>query len=558
MLMQDGSLHPTKLGKDATQVSQHSSAVYAAPVSQVKGSYDAIVVGSGFGGGIAACRLAEANRSVCVLERGRRWGREDFPDSPDNLDDFVWNQANPRGLFDVRLMRDVVVITAAGVGGGSLVYANVQLKAPADVFDDPHWPAAITGESIEPWYQRTEAALEPVTTPPDPALRKMEAFAAAGRHVGKERELLPIAVHFGEPRAHPFSGVQQGGCENLARCDIGCPVHAKNTIDITYVARAESLGAEVFPLHSAERIEPPDREGGMWRVGFEDLDSGSSGSVEARTLVLAAGALGSPRLLLKNQRRLPKLSSALGTRFSGNGDALGIAFDAKAEDVKNARNDFGPVMTSALNYTADRKLILADGGLPPGFHGILDIARAENVITGVGRWLVRLRNLVAHLGWTDQALSPRDLRSLEMRPGPTTPNEDALIFLMFGRDAADGRMRLTPLLRRFDIRWSKAGSQKLFEQLEHTARELAKGVDATPFYALEAGPLGKFTTVHPLGGCPMGDEPHTSVVNDAGRVWDYPGLYVLDGSIVPTSLGVNPSKTIAALAERGMDRMLAG
>ena len=304
------------------------------------------------------------------------------------------------------MMSDVVVITAAGVGGGSLVYANVQLRAPADVFDEPHWPAAITGESIEPWYQRTEAALEPVTTPPDPALRKMEAFAAAGRHVGKERELLPIAVHFGEPRAHPFSGVQQGGCENLARCDIGCPVHAKNTIDITYVARAESLGAEVFPLHSAERIEPPEREGGMWRVGFEDLESGHSGSVEARTLVLAAGALGSPRMLLKNQRRLPKLSSALGTRFSGNGDALGIAFDAKAEDVKNARNDFGPVMTSALNYTTDRKLILADGGLPPGFHGILDIARAENVITGWRRWLVRLRNLVAHLGWTDQALQP--------------------------------------------------------------------------------------------------------------------------------------------------------
>ena len=129
---------------------------------------------------------------------------------------------------------------------------------------------------------------------------------------------------------------------------------------------------------------------------------------------------------------------------------------------------------------------------------------------------------------------------------------------MFGRDAADGRMRLTPLLRRFDIRWSKAASQKLFDQLEHTARELAKGVDATPFYALEAGPLGKFTTVHPLGGCPMGDEPGTSVVNDAGSVWGYPGLHVLDGSIVPTSLGVNPSKTIAALAERGMDRMLAG
>jgi cholesterol oxidase len=528
-------------------------------VSQVKGSYDVIVVGSGFGGGIAACRLAEANRSVCVLERGRRFGGDDFPDSPDHIDQLVWHpRANPGGMFDVRLMRDVVVITAAGVGGGSLVYANVQLRAPAEVFEDPHWPAAITGESIEPWYVRTEAALDPQTTPPSPRLRKMEAFAAAGLRAGKERELLPIAVHFGDSRKHPFSGVPQEGCQDLARCDIGCPVHAKNTIDITYLARAESLGAEVFPLHSAERIEPPEREGGNWRVGFKDLGSGRSGAVDAPTLVLAAGTVGTPRLLLTNQRRLPKLSGALGTRFSGNGDALGIAFDAQAEDVRGAANDIGPVMTSALNYTADRNLILADGGLPPGFHAILDVARGENVITGWRRWLVRARDLLTRAGWTDQPLRPRDLRSVDRAPRPATPNRDALIFLMFGRDAADGRMRLTPLLRRFDIRWSKDASAELFRQLERTAHELADAAEGTAFYALEAGPLGKFMTVHPLGGCPMGDDPATSVVDDAGRVWGYPGLYVLDGSIVPTSLGVNPSKTIAALAERGMDRMLAG
>jgi cholesterol oxidase len=528
-------------------------------VSGVKRSYDAIVVGSGFGGGIAACRLAEAGRTVCVLERGRRWGRDDFPDSPEQVDRFVWHpRANPGGLFDVRLMRDVVVITAAGVGGGSLVYANVQLRAPPEVFQDPRWPAAITAEGLDTWYTRTEEALDPKTTPARPALRKVDAFDAAGRRAGKTSERLPLAVHFGEPRTHPFSGVRQGGCENLARCDIGCPVHAKNTVDITYIARAESRGAEVFPLHSAKRIEPPERPGGRWRVGFEDAATGNSGSVEAPTLVLAAGTLGSPRLLLTNRRRLPRLSPALGGNFSGNGDALGLAFDAQAADVRNAENDFGPVMTSALNYTADRHLILADGGLPPGFHGLLDVARAENVIRGWRRWLVRARDLLALLGWSDQPLHPRDLRSLETAGGPTTPNRDALIFLMFGRDAADGQMRLTPLLRRFDIRWSKAGSEKLFEQLERTANELAKAAEATPFYALDGGPLGKFMTVHPLGGCPMGDDENRSVVDDAGRVRGYPGLTVLDGSIVPTALGVNPSKTIAALAERGMDRMLAG
>ena len=526
-------------------------------MSQVSGSYDAIVVGSGFGGGIAACRLAAAGKSVCVLERGRRWGKKDFPERPDQLDKFLFHpRANPGGLFDVRLMRDIVVITAAGVGGGSLVYANVQLRAPAEVFEDPHWPAAITGDSIDEWYRLTEEALQPRTTPEQPPLRKVEAFAAAARRAGRPAERLPIAVHFGADREHPFSKAPQQGCQNLARCDIGCPIHAKNTIDITYLAKAESDGAEVFPLHLAERIEPPERPGGRWRVGFRDSESGRSGSVEAPRLILAAGTLGSPRLLFANRGRLRKLSSALGTRFSGNGDALGIAFDAQAEDVRNAENDFGPVMTSALNYTADRHLIVAEGGLPPGFHGVLDIARGENVIRGFGRWLMRARAALALLGWTDQPLRPRDLRSLQEPSRRETPNRDALIFLMFGRDAADGRMRLTPLLRRFDVRWSNAASAPLFEELRRTAHELAAAAEATPFYALEGGPLGKFMTVHPLGGCPMGDEPETSVVDDAGRVWGYPGLTVLDGSIVPTALGVNPSKTIAALAERGMARML--
>src|SRR6478672_2823629 len=135
-------------------------------------SYDAIVVGSGFGGGIAACRLAEAGRSVCLLERGRRFEGRDFIERPEQLPDLLWHErVNPGGLFDVRLMRDVTVITAAGVGGGSLVYANVQLRAPGDVFDDG-WPSAIDAAELDPWYDRTEEALQPVLTPADPPIPK--------------------------------------------------------------------------------------------------------------------------------------------------------------------------------------------------------------------------------------------------------------------------------------------------------------------------------------------------------------------------------------------------
>jgi cholesterol oxidase len=513
--------------------------------------YDVVVVGSGFGGGIAACRLAEAGKRVCVLERGRRFGRDDFPDDPLQAPEMLWHEtANPGGLFDVRMMRDLSVITAAGVGGGSLVYANVQLRAPADVFERD-WPAAISRKELDPWYDRTEEALQPRETPAEPELPKVRAFAAAGRHVGKDATPLPIAVHFGKAREHPFSGVPQEGCQNLGRCDLGCPVHAKNTVDITYLARAETHGAEVRPLHLAGGIEPPPSSGGSWRIAFRNLDSGEDGAVEAPVVVLAAGTLGSSRLLLANRPRLPELSPALGSRFSGNGDALGIAFDPSAPDVRGAQNDYGPVMTSKLDYSAERNFIVADGGLPANFDALLDVARGVNVIRGWRRALLRLRNAIVHLGWSDQAMRPRELR-LAKRSSDT----DSLIFLMIGRDAADGQMRLTPLFRRFDIRWSKKGSAQLFADLERTAGELATASGATPFYALEGGPLSKFTTVHPLGGCPMADDWSQGVVDDVGRVHGCPGLHVLDGSIVPTALGVNPSKTIAALAERGAARLV--
>jgi cholesterol oxidase len=517
----------------------------------VDDAYDAVIVGSGFGGGVAACRLAEAGLRVCVLERGRRFGPGDFPDRPEQAPFALWDSTlNPNGLFDLRLMRDLAVLSAAGVGGGSLVYANVQLRAPSSAFASG-WPAAIDRATLDRYYDRTEEALQPRETPLDPPLPKIAAFAAAGRRVGHEAERLPLAVHFGEDRLHPFSGVPQRGCTNLGRCDIGCPRKAKNTVDITYIARAEAHGAEVYPLTEAVRLDPPVSPDDRWRVSFRDLQYRVAGSVQAPIVILAAGSLGSPRLLLKNRRRLPRLSPALGMHFSGNGDALGAAFNPTASDVREARTDYGPSMTSFLDYTDEHHFILADGGLPSSFSGLLAILRGLNAITGWRRILMHLLNLAIRFGLSDRQVTHRHLR---LRSAP--PVTDSLVFLMIGRDAANGRMRLTPLLRRFDIRWSIDASRPLFDAMDRTTRELAHAAEATPCFPLKAGPLGKFITVHPLGGAPMADDPTDGVVDDAGKVHGYDGLYIWDGSIVPRALGVNPSKTIAALAERGAELLL--
>jgi cholesterol oxidase len=517
-------------------------------------SFDAVVVGSGFGGGITACRLAQAGWRVCVLERGRRFGPDNFISEPVQAPELLWHgRLNPDGLFDLRMFKDIVVLTAAGVGGGSLVYANVQLRANTEVFD-AGWPAEITRDALDPYYERVESVLEPVPTPASPDLDKMRAFRAMAAAAGEKASELPIAVHFGDDRRNPFGGVPQQGCQNLARCDIGCPVHAENTIDLTYLARAETEGAQVRTHCNVHRLTPPAAEGGRWRVTYRGLDRADDGEVDAPVVVLCAGTLGTTRLLMHNQRRLPGLSPALGTRFSGNGDALAAAFNPRADGVRNARTDFGPVMTSRIDYWDRGRFMVADGGLPPRFTGLLNVLRGESALLGWrSRLVLRLKQLAVELGFTDRSISRRDVA---IDPA-AEPIDDSLVFLMLGQDAADGRMRLTPVFRQFDIEWSTRGSQTLIDAMKQATTELGHAAGAEPFFSLDNGPLGKDITVHPLGGCPMADDPSHGVVDGYGQVHGHRGLHISDGSTVPTAIGVNPSETIAALAERNVEHLVA-
>jgi cholesterol oxidase len=511
--------------------------------------YDVIVVGSGFGGGVSACRLAEAGWSVCVLERGRRFSGDDFPDGPEDTARLLWHPSvNPGGLYDLRLYRDGAVLTAAGVGGGSLVYANVQLSASRETFS-MGWPADMDRETLEPYYRRVEDALEPRPTP-DPVPSKVAAFAALGEHVGRRAERAPLAVHFGEERLNPFGGAPQNGCTNLGRCLTGCPRQAKNTIDLNYLARAERLGAQVRPLHEVVRLDPPARPGGRWTVAFRDLTEGADGNVQAPVVILAAGALGSTRVLLKSRRRLPRLSPALGKRFSGNANALGAIFDPQAPGTAAPRLETGPTITSTLDYWRDRGFIIEDGGVSSDALGLLHAVRGARALKGWRRHLLRAKLATTRVGYSDQP-APPGLVSVD----GNGHRHDAFAFLFIGRDSSSGTVRLTRL-GQLEVEMDPDDSRLLFDRMSETLHEIGRAVGGDPFFSLENGPFGRYLVGHALGGCAMADAPETGVVDSYGRVYGYEdGLRVLDGAIVPTALGVNPSKTIAALAERGVEQL---
>ena len=221
--------------------------------------------------------------------------------------------------------------------------------------------------------------------------------------------------------------------------------------------------------------------------------------------------------------------------------------------MRDAQTDYGPVMTSRLDYWDRHRFMVADGALPPHFTGLLKVMRGEAALVGWQKHLLlRLKYLAVALGLSDRMVTPKNVK-LDL---DDVPIEDSLVFLMLGQDAANGRMRLTPIFRQLDIEWSNERSKPLFDAMKQTANDLGAAAEAEPFFALGAGPFGKNITVHPLGGCPMADDPANGIVDAYGRVHGHPGLHISDGSVVPTALGVNPSETIAALAERNVEHLV--
>lgn len=528
--------------------------------------YDVIVIGSGYGGAVSAARLA-AGRRLLVLERGREWLPQDFPSDLTHALAQFRTGATPLGLFDYRIGSTVDVLSGSGVGGTSLINANVVVSADRDVF--ARWPAAIqqavANGALDGYEARVRQVLAADAVTDDDALRKTwfhrtTTLARSRQGVAVSHVNLPIAVNLRRYRQAPNAqGVVQSLCTHCGDCVTGCRVGAKNTLDVNYLPLARAAGAEICSRTEADWLERlPD---GRWRVHFITRPDGSTpiqGTVVARSVIVAAGTLGSTQLLLRSRAQGLAVSPALGTRFSANGDLLGFGYNTAVQTNGSGFSDgpppagearVGPTITSAADYRANptiaQRFLIEDGAIP---KALIDAARlAMPLPAGVFADFLASERVAKDLLYfrTDGALN------------------HSMVYLGIGHDSASGRIQLDGQ-GNAQVVWPTVMQEPWVARLRDEMNRHAQTFGGRYVDYPRSNPLfgGAMTTVHPLGGCPMADRVEDGVVNADGVVYDprggstatYGNLRVVDGSIAPTSVGVNPLLTIAALAERAADR----
>jgi cholesterol oxidase len=520
-------------------------------VKAARSEYDVVVIGSGFGGSINALRLAQAGKSVLVLERGRRWHAGEFPRDTTDVNDVFWRwpkKSASRGLYELRFFSGVSAVVASGVGGGSLVYANINIRPDAAVFEDDRWPRAITRAVLEPYFDRVATTLGVSPVPTLTAIPKRDALHAA-------------AAALGRAAFDPDQAVNWDKCQRCSQCEFGCQHGAKNTADLTYLAQAEKLGVEVLPGQCALAIE--SNRGGAAQgkgqgkarfvVRYRDVATGLDASVIGARVVVAAGTVGSNELLLRCRdvvRTLPNLSPRLGEGYSANGDFLGN-IEGSARDLQPwdgpdvttvvRYTDGGPFFTlAAPGFTRGVTSVLASLGQPhlDWVRFVAPLLRAS--LDGIVPWMFE-RGMLAKPLWI---------------PEPKAGDPARMINLFaIGRDNANGRFRMNGA-GELDLHWDYARENgPLVDAMTTAMNDVARSLGGTFAPLALWSAFERLLTVHSLGGCRLGEDAAHGVVSERGEVFGYPGLFVADGSVIPASIGFHPAMTISAVCERIAERV---
>jgi cholesterol oxidase len=518
--------------------------------------HDVLVIGSGFGGSVAALRLAEKGYRVHVVESGRRFADEDFAKTSWDVRNYLW--APRLGCFGVQRVHklpDVMILAGAGVGGGSLNYANTLYVPPEPFFRDRQW-ADITDWQAElaPHYETASRMLGVVENPCEGVVEDVMRAAARDMGVGDTFRKTPTGVFYGMPGRRvpdPYfggAGPERTGCTQCGNCMVGCRVGAKNTLVKNYLALAEKLGVTIEPMRTVVRVEP--RPGGGYAVTHEATGAWvrrDRHTVTAEQVVLAAGTWGTQKLLhaMRDEGVLPRLSAKLGWLTRTNSEALGGSMVERVPS--NVDLSHGVAITSSFHPDEDTHVenvrygkgsnamgalatILVPGGrLPRPVQFVVEAAKHPLVfVRSLSQYKWSERTIIGLVMQSrDNSLQVRGRRgrfggrSLTSRQGHGEPNP---AYIPAGQEA-----------------------------MKAIARRLG---EATGLRAFPGGSLGEIAniplTAHFLGGVVIGADPSRGVVDPYHRVWGYPDLHVVDGSAVSANLGVNPSLTITAQAERAM------
>jgi cholesterol oxidase len=540
---------------------------------ELRGEYETVVIGSGYGGAITAARLAERGLPVCLLERGREWHPGDFPDTLAGLAGSARNKKNPLGYVDYYFCKDIDVLKGSGLGGTSLINANVALRPDPELFEDPRWPRlyrdlAASGE-IWKYYQRAEEMLRVKPHPKALELTKVQMVQKGAEQLTDDKFWpVPIAVNFDVDGLNHV-GVPQKPCINCNDCVTGCNVGAKNTLYMNYLPYARQKGAEIFTQIEVLYLEKGG--GGGYTIHYRHNTENGYGEprrLQAKRVVLSGGTLGSTEILLRSASHGLAVSKRLGDGFSGNGDYLGLSYNTGFRtnvlgygdhpDSPRAQVKPGPTIVSAIQYDRSKpikeRITLQDFSTFPS--GVVDFFR----LTLPGLALVTGKDMAPDFEDKVKKLG----RVARDFVGWNTDGAEnhSMVYLVMAIDDAKGKMELDKD-DHLTVVWPDLLKDPIFQKVEAALHEQTRILGGTYVH------LGRFNfwthrdnlvTAHALGGCHLADDADAGVVDVDGQVFDglggvHEGLHVVDGSIVPMALAVNPLITISALAERISERL---